>query len=107
MKKTPNDRMLDKSGEFFLKLPVSIMHIVFDFRRVQLVGSLKVYSSYWWVLLGSWSVPTGFWSIPAGFWSVLVLVYVDVYCDATWGNLSGGSSAEDYVILLSGPSTCK
>ena len=51
MKKNLNDRILDKSGEFFL---MNIMHIVFDFRRVQLVGSLKVYSSYWWVLLGSW-----------------------------------------------------
>ena len=44
----------------FYHLPfVSIMHIVFDFRRVQLFGSLKVYSSYWWVLLGSWWVPDG------------------------------------------------
>ena len=68
VKKNPNDRMLDKSGEFFLKPCVSIMHIVFDFRRVQLVGSIKVYSSHWWVMLGSWSVP-------GGFWSVLVLVY--------------------------------
>ena len=40
MKKSPNDRILDKSGEFFwLKPFVSIMHIVFDFRRVQLLGS--------------------------------------------------------------------
>ena len=70
MKKNLNDRMHDKSGEFFLKPFVSIMHIVFDFRRVQLVGSLKVYGSYWWVLLGSWSVPCGFWSVPGGFWSV-------------------------------------
>ena len=46
VKKNPNDRMLDKSGEFFLKPCVSIMHIVFDFRRVQLVGSIKVYSSH-------------------------------------------------------------
>ena len=29
---------------------------------------------------------------------------VDVYCDASWGNLSDGSSAEGYIILLSGPS---
>ena len=72
MKKNPNDRMLDKSGEFFLKPFVSIMHIVFDFRRVQLVGSLKVYSSYWWVPGGFWSVPGGFWSVPCGFWSVLL-----------------------------------
>ena len=70
MKKNLNDRMLDKSGEFFLKPFVSTMHIVFDFRRVQLVDSLKVYSSYWWVLLGSWSVPGGFQSVPGGFWLV-------------------------------------
>ena len=50
--------MLDKSGEFFLKPCVSIMYIVFDFKRVQLVGS--------------WSVPGGFWSVPDGFWSVLL-----------------------------------
>ena len=74
MKKIPNDRILDKSGEFFLKPVVSIMHMVFNFRRVHLVGFLKVYSSYWWVLLGSWSVPGWFWSVPAGFWSVLVLL---------------------------------
>ena len=29
---------------------------------------------------------------------------IDVYCDPSWGNLSGGSTAEGYVILLSGPS---
>ena len=29
---------------------------------------------------------------------------IGVYCDASWGNLSDGSSAEGYVILLSGPS---
>ena len=29
---------------------------------------------------------------------------IDVYCDASWGNLSNGSSTEGYVILLSGPS---
>ena len=28
---------------------------------------------------------------------------IDVYCDASWGNLGDGSSAEGYVILLSGP----
>ena len=70
MKKNPNNRMLDKSGEFFLKpcvsRGVSIMHIVFYFRRVQLVGSLKVYGSHWWVLPGSWSVPGGFWSVLLG-----------------------------------------
>ena len=75
MKKNSNDRMLDKSGEFSLKPFVSIMHIVFDFRRVQLVGSLKVYSLYWWVpgrfLVGSGRFLVG----SAGFWSVLVLVY--------------------------------
>ena len=37
VKKNPNDRMLYKSGEFLLKPCVSIMHTVFDFRRVQLV----------------------------------------------------------------------
>ena len=97
MKKNPNDGILDKSGEFFLKPFVSIMYIVFDFRRVQLVGSLKVfflkvfkglffkglflglYSSYWWVLLGSWSVP-------AGFWSVHVLVYASDVQEKTIDN---------------------
>ena len=58
--------MLDKSGEFFLKPCVNIMHIVFDLRRVQLIGSLKVYSSHWRVLLGSWSVPGGLWSVLLG-----------------------------------------
>ena len=29
---------------------------------------------------------------------------IDVYCAASWGNLSDGSSAEGYVILLSDPS---
>ena len=28
---------------------------------------------------------------------------IDVFCDAAWGNLSDGSSAEGYVMLLSGP----
>ena len=62
------------------------MHIVFDFRRALLAGSLKVHSSYWWVLLGSWSVPAGFWLVsaefwllPAGFWSVLILVYAHCF----------------------------
>ena len=66
IKKNPNDRMLDKS------------------RRVQLVSSVKVYSSYWWVLLGSWSVLSGFWSVPAGFWSVLVLVYALLIRNSVW-----------------------
>ena len=66
MKKNSNERMLDKSSEFFLKPFVSIMHIVFDFRRVQLVGSLKVYVhtggflvGSLWVLVGSWWVMLG------------------------------------------------
>ena len=29
---------------------------------------------------------------------------IDVYCDASWGNFSDGSSAEGHVILLSGSS---
>ena len=29
---------------------------------------------------------------------------IDIYRDASWGNLSDGSSAEGYVILLSCPS---
>ena len=55
--KNPNDRMLDKSGEFFLKPCV--------FKGLY-------YSSHWWVLLRSWSVPGGFWSVPDGFWLVLL-----------------------------------
>ena len=65
--------MLDKSGEFFLKLFVSIMHIVYDFKRVQLFGS------YWWVpggVPGRFLVGSGRFLVgSAGFWSVLVLVY--------------------------------
>ena len=76
MKKNPNDKMLGKSGEFFLKPCVSIMHIVFNFRRVQLVGSLKVYSL---VASAGFLVGSGaFFVGSAGFWSVLVLVYMDL-----------------------------
>ena len=28
-------------------------------------------------------------------------IQINVYCDASWGNLSDGSSAEGYIILLS------
>ena len=73
MKKNPNDRMLGKSDELFLKPCASIIHRVFDFRRVQLVGSLKVLSSVGSTgfLVGSGRFLVG----SAGFWSVLVLVY--------------------------------
>ena len=57
VKKNPNDRMLDKSGEFFLKPCV--------FKGLY-------HSSHWWVLLRSWSVPGEFWLVPDGFWSVLL-----------------------------------
>ena len=40
--------------------------------------------------------------MPVGLGAVEELK-IDVYCDAFWGNLSGGSSVEGYVIL-SGPS---
>ena len=61
VKKNPNDRMLDKSGEFFLKPCV--------FKGLYYSSST---GGFWWVLLRFRSVPGGLWSVPDGFWSVLL-----------------------------------
>ena len=67
MKKNPNDRMLDKSGEFLLNDVCLKVYII-----VHTGGFCFVPGGFWSVPGGFWSVPGGFWSVRDGFWSVLL-----------------------------------